>query len=47
MKSFILKLGMYAVFEVDERPRFEVLGKKYRNNDETSEEEIWIPIVEK
>lgn len=36
-----------SVFEVDERPHFEVLGKKYRNNDETSEEEIWIPIVEK
>ena len=36
-----------SVFEVDERPHFEVLGKNYRNNDETSEEEIWIPIVEK
>ena len=36
-----------SVFEVDERPHFEVLGKKYCNNDKTSEEEIWIPIIEK
>jgi AraC family transcriptional regulator len=29
---------------VDNRPHFEVLGSKYRNNDPNSEEEIWIPI---
>ena len=29
---------------VDNRPHFEVLGEKYKNNDPTSEEEIWIPI---
>jgi AraC family transcriptional regulator len=27
------------------RPHFEVLGEKYKNNDPTSEEEIWIPVA--
>ena len=31
-------------FDLDDRPHFEVLGDKYKNNDPTSEEEIWIPI---
>ncbi len=31
-------------FELDNRPHFEVLGENYRNDDPTSEEEIWIPI---
>ena len=31
-------------YELDNRPHFEILGDKYRNNDPTSEEEIWIPI---
>ncbi len=34
-------------YEVDDRPHFEVLGSKYKNNDATSEEEIWIPVREK
>ena len=29
---------------LEDRPHFEVLGEKYKNNDPTSEEEIWIPI---
>jgi AraC family transcriptional regulator len=29
---------------LDDRPHFEVLGEKYKNNDPDSEEEIWIPI---
>lgn len=29
---------------LDERPHFEILGEKYKNNDPNSEEEIWIPI---
>jgi AraC family transcriptional regulator len=29
---------------LDERPYFEVLGEKYRNDDPESEEEIWIPL---
>ena len=31
-------------YQLDSRPHFEVLGEKYKNNDPTSEEEIWIPI---
>lgn len=31
-------------YELDNRPHFEVLGNKYKNNDPSSEEEIWIPI---
>lgn len=26
------------------RPHFEILGEKYKNNDPASEEEIWIPV---
>jgi AraC family transcriptional regulator len=32
---------------LDDRPHFEVLGDKYKNNDPNSEEEIWIPIKQK
>lgn len=32
---------------LDNRPHFELLGDKYKNNDPSSEEEIWIPIKEK
>ncbi len=31
-------------YVLDQRPHFEVLGDKYKNNDPASEEEIWIPI---
>ncbi len=31
-------------YELDQRPHFEVLGDKYKNNHPDSEEEIWIPI---
>jgi AraC family transcriptional regulator len=31
-------------YTLDDRPHFEVLGEKYRNNDPTSKEEIWIPV---
>lgn len=31
-------------YVLNDRPHFEVLGDKYKNNDPTSEEEIWIPI---
>ena len=34
-------------YRLDHRPHFEILGKKYKNNDPNSEEEIWIPIVNK
>ena len=29
---------------LDNRPHFEILGEKYKNNHPDSEEEIWIPI---
>lgn len=31
-------------FSLDNRPHFEILGEKYKNNSDESEEEIWIPI---
>jgi AraC family transcriptional regulator len=32
---------------LDDRPHFEILGEKYKNNDPLSEEEIWIPIKQR
>ncbi len=34
-------------YSLDNRPHFEILGEKYKNNDPNSEEEIWIPITSK
>lgn len=34
-------------YVLDNRPHFELLGAKYKNNDPESEEEIWIPIKPK
>jgi AraC family transcriptional regulator len=31
-------------FSLDNRPHFEILGTKYKNESDESEEEIWIPI---
>lgn len=31
-------------YELDDRPHFEILGEKYKNNDPLSEEDIFIPI---
>lgn len=31
-------------YRLDERPHFELLGDKYKNGSDDSEEEIWIPI---
>lgn len=36
-----------SIYALDNRPHFEVLGEKYKNNDPNSEEEIWIPIKNK
>jgi len=33
-----------SIYSLDDRPHFEILGEKYKNEDPTSEEEIWIPI---
>lgn len=37
----------HSTYELDDRPHFELLGEKYKNNDPNSEEEIWIPIRDK
>ncbi|TND05870.1 MAG: transcription activator effector binding protein [Bacteroidetes bacterium] len=33
-----------SAYALDDRPHFEIMGEKYRNNDPDSEEEIWIPV---
>ena len=33
-----------SIYMLDNRPHFEVLGEKYKNNNINSEEDIWIPI---
>ncbi|GAA4357976.1 hypothetical protein GCM10023185_23100 [Hymenobacter saemangeumensis] len=33
-----------SAYVLDDRPQFELLGEKYRNNDTASEEGIYIPI---
>jgi AraC family transcriptional regulator len=34
-------------YQLDNRPHFEILGAKYKNNAPDSEEEIWIPVKRK
>lgn len=34
-------------YELDQREHFELLDSKYKNNDENSEEEVWIPIKQR
>jgi AraC family transcriptional regulator len=36
-----------SAFILDNRPHFEVLGEKYKNDSDDSEEEVWIPIKSK
>lgn len=47
-KIFQYIFGMWLpnsqCYSLDNRPHFELLGDKYKNNDPHSEEEIWIPI---
>ena len=31
-------------YQLDERPHFDLLDERYKNNDPESEEELWIPI---
>jgi len=31
-------------YALDNRPHCDILGKKYKNDDPSSEEEIWVPI---
>lgn len=34
-------------YQLDDRPHFQVMGEKYSNTSASSEEEIWIPILNK
>ena len=34
-------------YSLDNRPHFEILGEKYKNDDPNSEEEVWIPMKPK
>jgi AraC family transcriptional regulator len=34
-------------FIIDERPHFEILGERYKNDHPESEEEIWVPVKKK
>ncbi|WKN45916.1 GyrI-like domain-containing protein [Tunicatimonas pelagia] len=34
-------------YNLDDRPHFALMGEKYKNDDPTSEEEFWIPVVAK
>jgi AraC family transcriptional regulator len=36
-----------SIYQIDNRPHFEILGKKYSNSNPESEEEVWIPIKDK
>jgi AraC family transcriptional regulator len=36
-----------SAYVLDDRPHFEILGEKYKRDDPSSEEEIWIPIKNK
>jgi AraC family transcriptional regulator len=36
-----------SIYNLDDRPHFERLGEKYKNDDPNSEEEIWIPVKPK
>ena len=36
-----------SMYLLDNRPHFEILGEKYKNDDPDSQEEIWIPIKSK
>lgn len=49
-KTFQYILGKWlpqSDYALDNRPHFELLGEKYKNNDPNSEEEVWIPIRKK
>lgn len=48
-KAFQYILGTWlptSGYKLDNRPHFEKLGEKYRNDSADSEEEIWIPVRE-
>lgn len=36
-----------SAYQLDGRPHFEVLDDRYRHDDPNSEEEVWVPVIEK
>jgi AraC family transcriptional regulator len=47
VKAFQYIFGTWlpgSEYTLDNRPHFEILGEKYKNDDPDSEEEIWIPV---
>ena len=40
-------VAKFRFYTLDDRPHFEILGEKYKNQDPDSEEELWIPIKPK
>lgn len=49
-KTFQYIFGVWlpsSEYLLDDRPHFELLGEKYKNNSPDSEEEVWIPVKEK
>ena len=50
IKTFSYIFGTWlptSEYVIDERPHFELLGEKYKNEAPDSEEEVWIPIRRK
>jgi len=46
--DYILKIWLpKSDFLLDNRPHFQLMGSKYKNNDPSSEEDFWIPIKRK
>lgn len=46
--DYILKTWLpNSKYQLDDRPHFELLGAKYKNNDPDSEEDIFVPIKPK
>lgn len=46
--DFIFKTWLpQSAYVLDNRPHFEILGNKYKNNDPASEEDIYIPVKPK
>jgi AraC family transcriptional regulator len=37
----------HSAYVIDDRPHFEILGDRYKNDHPDSEEEVWIPIRKK
>ena len=47
MNAILTKWLPNSNYNLDDRPHFNVLGDKYKNNDPDSEEDVYIPIKEK